>query len=107
MESLAQKKCIPCHAGSAPLAPQQRQELLVLIPGWELKEKQLKREFTFKNYVEALEFVKKISVVAEGENHHPDVAFGWGYARLSLTTHTIGDVSENDFVLAAKINELY
>ena len=82
--------------------------MLAPISGWQLVEggKAIMRHFDFKDYSEALTFIQKISVIAEAENHHPDVSFGWGYATLTFTTHNIGGLSENDFIMAAKVNEV-
>jgi len=102
------KKCVPCEGGLSPLTPDQAQAFLKDVPGWELKENSTKieRKFKFKNFVQALEFVNKVGQVAESENHHPDITFGWGYADITLFTHAIKGLHENDFIVAAKINAL-
>ena len=76
------------------------------VPGWELSAdaKKISRKYKFKNFKEALVFVNKIGDIAEAEGHHPDLSFGWGKVTIELMTHAIGGLSENDFILAAKIN---
>jgi 4a-hydroxytetrahydrobiopterin dehydratase len=66
----------------------------------------IRRKFTFRNFAESLAFVNQVAAVAETENHHPDIEFGWGYAVFTLYTHDIGGLHENDFIVAAKINAL-
>lgn len=106
--ALTQKQCIPCHGGLEPLSAQQARELLKQIPGWELSgdARKINRKFLFKNFAKALEFVNKTGEVAEVEQHHPDILFGWGYCDISLQTHAISGLHENDFILAAKINAI-
>jgi 4a-hydroxytetrahydrobiopterin dehydratase len=106
---LAQKKCMPCQ-GATPLNPSQIGQMMAEIPGWELvvlkSSPAITRRFSFKNFALALEFVNKAGAVAEAENHHPDIAFGWAYAQFTLYTHDINGLHENDFIVAAKINAL-
>lgn len=110
MEDLTKKHCVPCEAksGIEPFNAEQANEYLKEVPGWELADdqKSIGRSFKFANFAEALEFVTKIGQVAEEEGHHPDIEFGWGYAKIKIATHAIGGLSENDFILAAKINRL-
>ena len=106
---LARKKCIPCEGDVKPLTPQQATELATeLDPNWLLVDDAhlLVREFRFRNFAEAMIFANKVAVVAEEEGHHPDLAVGWGSVGVELSTHAIGGLSENDFILAAKIDEL-
>lgn len=83
-------------------------KLVEQTPGWTIAPDglSLSREFTFKNFVEAMDFANKITPVAEAEGHHPDLSIGWGKVAVTLTTHAIGGLSENDFILAAKINDI-
>ncbi len=77
------------------------------VPRWEIVDwHKLKRKFKFKNFAEALAFVNRVGALAESEGHHPDIRFGWGYAEITLFTHAVGGLSENDFILAAKIDIL-
>jgi len=84
------------------------QELLVQTPGWQLKEKghHLHKRYEFNDFLGSLSFVNKLGQLAEAEGHHPDIAFGWGYAEIKIFTHKINGLHENDFILAAKIDQL-
>jgi 4a-hydroxytetrahydrobiopterin dehydratase len=108
MTELAQKYCTPCRGGVPPLEREAAKRLLAGLPGWELDEdaKTIRRSYRFKDFREALGFVGHVGVLAEAEGHHPDVAFGWGYATVSLQTKKIKGLHENDFILAAKIDQL-
>jgi 4a-hydroxytetrahydrobiopterin dehydratase len=105
---LTQKKCVACEGDVPPLNSIEANVLLKQIPGWSVSEdaKTLTREFKFKNFGDALTFTNKIGTIAEEEGHHPDLALGWGYVRVKLTTHAIKGLSENDFIVAAKVNQL-
>ncbi|MBI4122823.1 MAG: 4a-hydroxytetrahydrobiopterin dehydratase [Parcubacteria group bacterium] len=105
MTDLAQKKCAACEGGTAPLRGAQIQEYLSqLTTPWEIVDGiTIRKEFKFKNFKEALDFVNKVGELAEQENHHPDIELGWGRVAIDLSTHAIGGLSENDFILAAKI----
>ncbi|MDZ4244277.1 MAG: 4a-hydroxytetrahydrobiopterin dehydratase [Candidatus Doudnabacteria bacterium] len=92
-----------------PISLDRAQEYLKqLHPDWKIVEngKKIRREFKFKNFQSALDFVNKIGEIAESEGHHPDIQFGWGYAIITLWTHAINGLFENDFILAAKIDRL-
>ena len=106
--SLTQKTCIPCQGGIPPLSPEEAKNLLDQVPGWTLTDAsdRLNRKITFDDFVAALDFVNKVGALAEEEGHHPDISFGWGYADIVLFTHKIQGLHENDFIMAAKINEL-
>ena len=67
----------------------------------------LEKNFKFKNFLESQNFVNEVGKISEQEGHHPDILFGWGYAKIAITTHAIGGLSENDFILAAKIDKLF
>ena len=105
---LLSKHCIPCEEGTPPFTKSQAEKYLPQVPDWHLIEdnKRIERKFKFKNFVEALAFINKIGEIAESEGHHPNIRFGWGYASITSSTHNIGGLSENDFILAAKINQL-
>jgi 4a-hydroxytetrahydrobiopterin dehydratase len=109
MMSLSQKTCTPCQGGIPPLAPSEAEALLSQAAGWHLLENstRLERRFSFKTFAAALAFVNRVGDLAEAEGHHPDIAFGWGYANVLFYTHKIGGLHENDFIMAAKVNELY
>jgi 4a-hydroxytetrahydrobiopterin dehydratase len=108
MTTLAEKKCTPCRGGVEPLKGDALQERAKeLGPGWEVKDqKRLVKEFSFGDFREALDFVNEVGELAEEENHHPDIYFTYGKARISLSTHKIDGLHDNDFILAAKIDEL-
>lgn len=105
--SLSEKVCGACNRYTPRLPPEEIERLSLQVPGWTVASNQnICREWKFKNFMDALAFVNAVAVIAEQENHHPDVEVGWGYARLTLTTHAIKALSENDFILAAKIDTL-
>jgi 4a-hydroxytetrahydrobiopterin dehydratase len=108
MTELAAKTCTPCKGGTPPMGEDEARTYLADAPGWELHDqgRRIERTFRFKNFQQALEFVNRVGALAEAEQHHPDVCFGWGYARVSLHTHKIKGLHENDFIMAAKISEL-
>ncbi|MEZ5585275.1 MAG: 4a-hydroxytetrahydrobiopterin dehydratase, partial [Candidatus Competibacteraceae bacterium] len=102
--NLSEKSCVPCQGGIPPLAQEEAESLLAQIPGWSLTQEgtRLERRFAFKSFAAALEFVNRVGELAEQEDHHPDISFGWGYANVVYYTHKIGGLHENDFVMAAK-----
>ena len=105
---LAQRTCKPCKGGTEPLPPSAAQTLLRDISGWELTDgKLIRKTVTCKNFLEAVGLIQKIAPIAEAEDHHPDLHLT-GYKRLTieLSTHAIGGLSENDFIFAAKIDQL-
>jgi len=106
MEDLTQKKCEPCEGGVPPMSDEQAEEFLQKVPGWGKEGKKIQREFKFKDFVEAMKFVNKVAELAESEDHHPDIHIYWNKVQLVLWTHAIGGLSENDFIVAAKVNEL-
>jgi 4a-hydroxytetrahydrobiopterin dehydratase len=108
--NLKDKKCIPCSASAAPLPQSKKLELLALIsPEWTLTHDQtrLKRTFKFKNFKKALNFTNEVGAIAEEENHHPEIHLGWGHCDLEIWTHTKNNLMENDFILAAKVDEIF
>ena len=106
--SFAEKHCVPCEGGVMPLFRTKAEEFLKEITGWSLSSdvKKISKTFKFKNFKDALLFANKVGDIAEAEKHHPDMLVAWGRVGIELTTHAIGGLSENDFVLAAKIDEL-
>jgi 4a-hydroxytetrahydrobiopterin dehydratase len=103
---LVQKKCVPCEGGMPPLSREEGLKLLDQVPGWSFGDgsKSIIREYKFKDFKEAIAFVNKVADIAEKEGHHPDMHIFYNRVRLELLTHAIGGLSENDFILAAKIN---
>ncbi len=102
--SLAARECVPCRKGSARLTPEQAERLAREVPDWSFRDEatRIERRYGFTDFAAAFAFVSRVAAVAEAAGHHPDIAFGWGYARLSLHTHAIGGLHENDFILAAR-----
>jgi 4a-hydroxytetrahydrobiopterin dehydratase len=101
------KKCVPCEGGVAPLAPDEYGAFLRSeLSGWvDVEQKKIEKDYKFKNFKEALDFVNKVGALAESEGHHPDIYLhGFNKVRLTLSTHAIGGLSENDFILATKID---
>jgi 4a-hydroxytetrahydrobiopterin dehydratase len=107
-ESLAEKKCTPCRGGIPPLTHEEAEHFLSQTPNWELRDSghRIERTFRFRDFLEALVFVRSVGELAEAEGHHPDVSFGWGYATISLRTKKIKGLHENDFIMASKIDQL-
>ena len=106
MDHLAPRHCVPCHGGVPRLKGAEIEPLLTQLRGWRVvDEHHLAKDYEFANFADALEFVNRVGRISEAEGHHPDVAFGWGYARLTLYTHAIDGLSESDFILAARIDE--
>lgn len=105
---MAERACTPCRGDVAPLRGAELDRMMGLLgEGWELHDgRRIERTFLFANFREALDFVNAVGEIAERENHHPDLALAWGRATVSLHTHKIGGLSENDFILAAKIDAL-
>ena len=111
MNELIKKKCLPCEGNVIPFDITQIHKYQKKVDGWDvLKDKKkiffLNKKFEFKNFLESQKFINKVSSISEEEGHHPDISFGWGYAEIKITTHAIEGLSENDFILAAKIDSL-
>ncbi len=106
--NLAQKKCTPCEGGARPLEGEAIGRYQTMLAGsWEVSEnKKIRKEFTFKDFVGSIAFVNKVAAIAEEEGHHPDLTIMYSKVRVELWTHAIGGLSENDFILAAKIDEI-
>ena len=103
---LAKKKCIPCEGGVPPLTIEQVQNYLKNVKGWKLNNNYIEKEYRFKTYLEGLNFVYAVGELAEDEGHHPDMFLGYKKLRIILTTHAIEGLSENDFILATKIDQI-
>ena len=111
MSELSSKKCIPCEGGVIPFDISEIHKYQKKVDGWDIvKGKKeiffLKKIFNFKNFLESQNFINNICKISEEEGHHPDITFGWGYAEIKITTHAIEGLSENDFILAAKIDQI-
>ena len=105
---LAQKKCVACEGDAVPMTTMEAETMLTHGKDWSLAPdaKKIAKQFKFKNFKAAMEFANKISDIAEAEGHHPDLSIGWGRVGVELSTHAIGGLSENDFILAAKIDKI-
>jgi pterin-4a-carbinolamine dehydratase len=106
---LTQKHCVPCEGGDPPLPDEKIQELLPQIPDWILMDaeaKKLRKQFKFPKFMDAINFVNQVAQIAESEKHHPDIYIFYNKVQIDLYTHAVGGLSENDFILAAKINQI-
>jgi len=107
MSELASRECVPCRGGVPPLRGESIAALLAQLKEWEVvNEHHLKKEYRFKDFREALAFVNRVGELAEDQGHHPDLCFGWGRVEITIWTHKIDGLTESDFILAAKIDEL-
>ena len=108
VSELAEKDCIPCKGGVPPLKGEALADLQKQLGnGWEvINEHHLEKQFTFKNFREALAFTNKVGELAEQQGHHPDIGLSWCRVKVTIWTHKIDGLSESDFVLAAKIDRL-
>ena len=106
MTKLAKKKCLPCEGGVKKLGAKEIAKLLGEIDGWECRDDKIHKSRSFFDFVEAMDFVNQMAEVAEDEGHHPDFCIHFNRVDVTIWTHAIGGLSENDFILAAKIDEL-
>jgi 4a-hydroxytetrahydrobiopterin dehydratase len=108
IKELAAKECIPCKGGVPPLEGEELKKYLDRLGhDWKvIDEHHLEKEFTFKNFRDALAFTNQVGELAEAQNHHPDIYLGWGKVKVTIWTHKIEGLTESDFVLAAKIESL-
>lgn len=108
MANLTDKKCVPCSIGAPTLMEEEIRELhATLKDGWKvIDNKQIEKTYEFKNFKKALDFTNKVGELAEEEGHHPDIYLSWGKVIIRLWTHKIDGLHENDFILAAKIDEI-
>ncbi len=111
MSDLYKKKCIPCEGGVKSFDFSEVHKYLKKVDDWNVKENEKKsyyieKEFKFKNFLDSQKFVNKVGAISEEEGHHPDISFGWGYVKITIFTHAINGLSENDFILASKIDQI-
>ena len=111
MSDLTKKKCIPCEGGVIPFDISKIHKYQKKVDGWDVLKNEkntffLHKKFNFKNFLDSQEFINKVGRISEDEGHHPDISFGWGYAEIKITTHAIEGISENDFIIAEKIDHL-
>ena len=111
MSDLDKKNCIPCRGGVPPFDVSEIHKYLKKVDGWDVSENTnkvyfLEKKFKFKNFLSSQRFVNLVGDISEKESHHPDIIFGWGYAIIKVYTHAINGLSENDFILASKIDQI-
>ncbi len=107
MSDLAAKTCVPCRGGVPPLAGQELAQLQRQVPGWDvIQEHHLHKTYTFPDFKSALAFVNRVGELAEEQGHHPDIFLTWGKVEITIWTHKIDGLTESDFILAAKIDQL-
>ena len=111
MDELYKKKCVACDGSTQPFDISEIHKFLKKVDGWDVKNNDeknyyLEKEFKFKNFIESLNFTNKVGSIAEQEKHHPDIFFGWGYAKIKIFTHTVKGLVESDFILASKIDQI-
>ena len=112
MNKLLEKKCVPCEGGVVPFDISEIHKYQKMVDGWNIiKDKIdiyfLEKQFSFKNFLDSQKFVNTVGKISEKEGHHPDIWFGWGYAKIKIFTHAIKGLHESDFVLAAKIDKIF
>jgi 4a-hydroxytetrahydrobiopterin dehydratase len=108
MSDLSTKTCLPCHAGTPAIAADDARRLLSELPGWSLAANghSIERRFEFDDYYETMAFVNAVAWMAHREDHHPDLEVSYRHCLVRYATHAIGGLSENDFICAAKVNDL-
>ncbi|MFO7155250.1 MAG: 4a-hydroxytetrahydrobiopterin dehydratase [Pseudomonadota bacterium] len=103
---LRAKRCVPCEGGTPPMTEEEQRALLPQVPGWKVEAGRLVKTFVFESFPQAIAFVNRMADLAEEEGHHPDFCVHYREVKVSLWTFAIGGLSENDFILAAKIDGL-
>jgi 4a-hydroxytetrahydrobiopterin dehydratase len=107
MSGLASRECVPCRGGVPPLKGDELQRLSGELGDWSVvNEHHLSKVFKFRDFAGSLAFVNRVGQLAEQQGHHPDICFGWGRAEITIWTHKIDGLTESDFILAAKIDDL-
>ena len=111
MSDISKKKCVPCEGKTVPFDISEIHKYQKKVDGWDIAKNEknnffLEKNFKFKNFKDSQDFINIIGKISEEEGHHPDITFGWGYAKITITTHAIEGLSENDFILAAKIDKI-
>lgn len=109
MSELAKKRCVPCEEGGEPLTQEEAQKLLKEVDTeWMLIDDAhiLAKSFKFKDFVQTMKFVTEVARIAEEEGHHPDMTISYNHLGIELTTHAMDGLSENDFILASKIDQI-
>ena len=104
--ALKDQECVPCQGGVPKLEQPKIDELLNQVEGWRVEDNKLHKQFTFENFVKAIEFINRMADTAESQGHHPDFCVHYNQVDVTIWTHKIGGLTESDFILAAKIDEL-
>jgi 4a-hydroxytetrahydrobiopterin dehydratase len=108
MSDLAAKTCVPCRGGVPPLKGEELADFERLVDAWNvIEEHHIRKVFKFPDFREALKFVNHVAELAEEQGHHPDISLAWGRVEITTWTHKINGLTESDFILAAKIDQLY
>lgn len=108
MANLASKKCVPCEGGTPPMEHDEIEKYIKNVEDWEVKDdKRIEKTFKFKTFMEGIRFVNEVARIAEQEGHHPDIHIRWRKVTFELSTHAIKGLSENDFIMASKIDQRY
>ena len=111
MNNLFKKKCVACDGNTSPFDMSEIHKYLKKVDGWDVKSDKdqkfyLIKNFKFKNFIKSQNFINLVSQISEEEGHHPDITFGWGYAKIKIFTHAIKGLAESDFILASKIDQI-
>ena len=111
MSDLSKKNCVACNGNTPRFDTTEIHKYLKKVDGWDVKSDEKKnfylvKNFNFKNFAQSQIFVNQVGNIAELENHHPDISFGWGYCKIKIFTHAIKGLVENDFILASKIDNI-
>ena len=111
MTQLSEKKCVPCEGNISAFDYSKIHKYLKKVNDWEVKQNDkknyyLEKNFKFKNFLSSQKFSNLVGGISEKEGHHPDISFGWGYAKIKISTHAVNGLTENDFILAAKIDNI-
>lgn len=107
MEALAQRRCVPCEGGMPAMGPEEIARLAPQVPRWRVVDNaRLERTFRFPDFAKALDFVNRVGAIAEEQGHHPEITFTWGRATVVWNTHAAHGLTENDFIMAARTDQL-
>ncbi len=106
LAELLNDRCTPRSGAGQRIDTERARELVAVLPGWELAEDGIAKAYRFRNYEETLAFVNAIARLAQHEDHHPDISFGYNRCRVAYSTHSVGGLSMNDFICAAKVDML-
>lgn len=108
MEDLKKQRCVPCEGKTKPMLREEAETILAFTHGWLMVDdgKKISKDFAFADFKEAMVFVNKVAEIAESEGHHPDIFIWWNKVTLLLSTHAVGGLTTNDFIIATKVNDI-